>query len=40
MAIVGNDAGYDMAPETTPAVVNAAVASLPFQIPTGPFAPS
>ncbi len=40
MAIVGNDAGYDMAPETTPEVVNAAVASLPITIPAGPFRPT
>lgn len=40
MAIVGNDAGYDMAPETNPAVVAAAVATLPIAMPAGPFAPT
>lgn len=40
MAIVGNDAGYDMAPETTPAVIAAAVASLPHKLPPGPVAPT
>ncbi len=39
-AIVGNDAGYDMAPETTPAVVHATVASLPARLPPGPVAPT
>ena len=40
MAIVGNDAGYDMAPETTPGVIAAAVASLPIKLPPGPVAPT
>jgi alpha-L-fucosidase len=40
MAIVGNDAGYDMAPETRPEVVAAAVASLPTPLPSGPVAPT
>ncbi len=39
-AIGGNDAGYDMAPETTPAVINAAVASLPLKLPPGPVTPT
>ena len=39
-AIVGNDAGYDMAPETTPAVINAVVASLPLKLPPGPVTPT
>lgn len=40
MAIGGNNAGYDMAPETTPPVVHAAVATLPVKLPEGPFKPS
>jgi alpha-L-fucosidase len=40
MAIGGNSAGYDMAPETRPEVVAAAVAALPTKIPAGPFAPT
>ena len=36
----GNSAGYDMAPETRLAVVEAAVASLPGQLPPGPFQPN
>jgi len=40
MAIVGNDAGYDMAPETTPALIAAAVATLPIKLPPGPVQPT
>lgn len=40
MAIVGNDAGYDMAPETNPSVVQAAVDTLPIKLPAGPFKPT
>jgi alpha-L-fucosidase len=41
MADGGNEAkGYDMAPETTLAVVNAAVAMIPTQLPPGPFQPT
>lgn len=40
LAIVGNDAGYDMAPETNLAVVTAAVKSLPGTLPAGPFQPT
>jgi len=41
MADGGNEAkGYDMAPETTLAVVNAAVAMIPTQNPPGPFQPT
>jgi alpha-L-fucosidase len=40
MADGGNANDYDMAPETTLAVVNAAVAKIPTAIPPGPFAPT
>jgi alpha-L-fucosidase len=40
MADGGNADGYDMAPETTPAVVNVAVAMLPTNMPAGPFQPT
>ena len=40
MADGGNANGFDMAPETTLAVVNAAVAMIPTTIPPGPFAPT
>src|ERR1039457_7017532 len=40
MADGGNANGFDMAPETTLAVVNAAVTMIPTKIPTGPFAPT
>ena len=41
MADGGNaPTGYDMAPETTLAVVNAAVAMIPTQLPPGPFQPT
>ena len=40
MADGGNAKGFDMAPETTLAVVNAAVAMIPTTIPPGPFAPT
>ena len=36
----GNSAGYDMAPETKPEVVMAAVASIPEKIPAGPVKPT
>jgi alpha-L-fucosidase len=36
----GNSAGFDMAPETTLAVVEAAVRQIPTKIPTGPFQPT
>jgi alpha-L-fucosidase len=40
MADGGNANDYDMAPETTLAVVNAAVAMIPTQNPPGPFQPT
>jgi hypothetical protein len=40
MADGGNANGFDMAPETTLAVVNAAVEKIPTTIPPGPFAPT
>ena len=40
MAAGGNANGFDMAPETTLAVVNAAVEKIPTAIPPGPFAPT
>ena len=40
LASGGNSAGYDMAPETRLAVVEAAVAQIPSQIPAGPFEPT
>ena len=40
MAEGGNANDFDMAPETTLAVVNAAVAMIPTAIPPGPFAPT
>ena len=40
MANGGNANDFDMAPETTLAVVNAAVAMIPTTIPPGPFAPT
>jgi alpha-L-fucosidase len=40
MAAGGNDAGYDMAPETRPEVVAAAVAAIPEKIPAGPVQPN
>jgi alpha-L-fucosidase len=41
MAAGGNSAsGYDMAPQTRPEVVAAAVAALPSRIPSGPFQPT
>ena len=36
----GNSTGYDMAPETRLAVVEAAVAAIPSKLPPGPFAPT
>ena len=36
----GNSTGFDMAPETTLAVVEAAVKSLPEKMPAGPFQPT
>ena len=39
MADGGNANDFDMAPETTLAVVNAAVEKIPTAIPSGPFAP-
>ena len=36
----GNSSGFDMAPETRPEVVAAAVAAIPSKIPAGPFAPT
>jgi alpha-L-fucosidase len=36
----GNSPGYDMAPETTPAVVEAAVAKIPTKLSPGPFQPT
>ena len=36
MAEGGNSSGYDMAPETKPAVVEAAVAAIPTKLPSGP----
>jgi alpha-L-fucosidase len=40
MAEGGNASDYDMAPETTLEVVNAAVAQIPTQLPPGPFQPT
>ena len=40
MATGGNSPGYDMAPETRPEVVEAAVAAIPLKIPDGPFQPT
>ena len=40
MADGGNSDGYDMAPETTLAVVNTAVSMIPTKLPPGPFAPT
>ena len=40
LAAGGNSSGYDMAPETTLAVVNAAVAQIPTPLPSGPFQPT
>lgn len=41
MAVGGNDKqGYDMAPQTTPAVVEAAVKAIPGKLPPGPFKPT
>ena len=39
MADGGNSPGYDMAPETRPEVVEAAVAAIPDKLPPGPFRP-
>ena len=39
IAAGGNSAGYDMAPETSLKVVQAAVAQIPDKIPPGPYAP-
>src|SRR5689334_14023216 len=39
MADGGNSPGYDMAPETRPEVVQAAVAAIPEKLPPGPFKP-
>jgi len=36
----GNDTGFDMAPETTPKVVAAAVKSVKVKMPKGPFKPT
>lgn len=36
----GNDTGFDMAPETTPKVVAAAVSTVKTKIPAGPFQPN
>ncbi|PTQ96583.1 alpha-L-fucosidase [Mucilaginibacter yixingensis] len=36
----GNDTGFDMAPETTPKVVAAAVSSIKTKMPVGPFQPN
>jgi alpha-L-fucosidase len=36
----GNSSGYDMAPETTLEVVEAAVAQIPTKLPPGPFQPT
>ena len=40
MAVGGNAANYDMAPETQPEVVSAAVAAIPSPIPPGPVQPN
>ncbi len=40
MAAGGNAQGYDMAPETTREVVEAAVAQIPVKLPPGPFQPT
>lgn len=40
MAGGGNSPGYDMAPETRPEVVEAAVAQIPTALPRGPFQPT
>jgi len=40
MAEGGNAGDYDMAPETTLEVVNAAVAQIPTKLPPGPFQPT
>jgi alpha-L-fucosidase len=40
IAAGGNSIGYDMAPETTLQVVNAAVAKIPTKMPQGPFQPT
>ncbi len=40
MAAGGNGAGLDMAPQTRPEVVAAAVAQIPTALPPGPFAPT
>jgi alpha-L-fucosidase len=40
MAEGGNASDYDMAPETTLEVVNAAVAQIPTKLPPGPFQPT
>ena len=40
MAVGGNAANYDMAPETRPEVVAAAVAAIPTPIPPGPVQPN
>jgi len=40
MADGGNAGDYDMAPETTLEVVNAAVAQIPTKLPPGPFQPT
>jgi alpha-L-fucosidase len=40
MADGGNASDYDMAPETTLEVVNAAVAQIPTKLPPGPFQPT
>ena len=36
----GNDGGFDMAPETRPSVVEAAVAAIPTPLPAGPVRPT
>jgi alpha-L-fucosidase len=40
MAAGGNSTGYDMAPETRREVVEAAVAQIPHQLPSGPYQPT
>jgi alpha-L-fucosidase len=40
VAAGGNSPGYDMAPETTLKVVEAAVAAIPNRLPAGPFEPT
>ena len=40
LAAGGNSSGYDMAPETRLAVVEAAVAQIPTKLPPGPFQPT